>query len=140
MIFFSCKQKSAYPPEPKLTYNSLQPKILKAGSSNGYTLVSLGIVDGDGDIGFNTDNLYFHDSRDSTNQWIKMRIPEIPGDYSPGAGIKGSIEVIYLAAWLLLRPDTAHLHSDTLHWSIFMKDEAGHISDTVETEDLILVD
>ncbi|MBK7763631.1 MAG: hypothetical protein IPI46_09700 [Bacteroidetes bacterium] len=115
----------------------MQPKIVQAGSSNGGTIISFIIEDGDGDIGFNTKNLYLKDSRDSTE--IIMEIPEIPSDYGPNKGLKGTVTISYLSAWLLLRSDTAHINSDTLHWDIFIKDKAGHVSNTIQTEDLILV-
>lgn len=134
---FACNRKSLYSDVPKITYKSMQPKIIQAGSSSGGTLISFIIEDGDGDIGFNTKNLYLKDSRDSTQ--VIMKIPEIPSEYGPNNGIKGTITVSYLSAWLLLRSDTAHINSDTLHWDIFIKDEAGNVSNTIQTEDLILM-
>jgi hypothetical protein len=132
----SCNKKSSFPIEPKITYNSMSTQILKAGSSNGGTVISIYVEDGDGDIGSGTGNLYFKDSRDGST--IKMTIPTIPTEYSPDKGIKGMIEVGYLAALLTLRPDTNHLESDTLRWEIYLQDQAGHVSNTVVTDDLIL--
>ncbi len=122
---------------PKITYNSMMPQILKAGASTGGTTIAIYFQDGDGDIGFDTYNLYLKDSRDSSI--IKMKIPSIPAEYSPEKGLKGTITIDYLAALLTLRPDTAHIESDTLHWEIYLKDEAGNISNTIVTDDLLLL-
>ena len=67
-----------------------------------------------------------------------MKIPEIPSAYSPQNGIKGLITVDYLSALLTLRPDTAHINSDTLRWAIYIKDKAGHQSNTILTDSLYL--
>lgn len=136
LLSLSCSKKPKFSIVPKITYNSLQPQILQAGSSNGGTTISFYFEDGDGDIGFGTYNLYIKDSRDSSI--ALMKIPEIPSAYSPQNGIKGLITVDYLSALLTLRPDTAHINSDTLRWAIYIKDKAGHQSNTILTDSLYL--
>jgi len=133
---FSCS-KSRLSKTPKITYKSLFPRIVTAGASNERTTISFIIEDGDGDIGFKSNNIYMKDSRDSST--VVLQIPVIPTEYSPERGIKGTVVIDYLAALLILRPDTAHIESDTLHWEIFIKDEAGNMSNTIITEDLLLV-
>lgn len=132
----ACK-KSGLSDVPKITYISMTPQILVPGSSVGGTRVTLYFEDGDGDIGYGTENLFFKDSRDSSV--MPMMIPTIPGEYSPNKGLKGTITIDFLSALLLLRPDTAHINKDTLHWEIFMKDKAGHVSNTVTTDNLYLI-
>ena len=114
----------------------MQPQIIQAGASSGSTTVTLYFEDGDGDIGYGLYNLYLKDSRDSSI--VKMMIPTVPAEYAPEKGLKGFITFDYLAALLTMRPDTAHLHTDTLHWEIYMLDKAGNRSNTVNTDPLIL--
>jgi hypothetical protein len=137
VVLFSCKKKSKFSDVPKITYKSLQPQILQAGASKGGTTLSIYFEDGDGDIGFGMYNLFLKDSRDGTE--AKMKIPEVPADYAPKRGLSGVITVDYLAALLVLRPDTNHIHSDTLRWEIYMKDKAGNISNTIYSDSLYLV-
>ena len=131
-----CTKKSNLSEVPKITFKSLNPQVLRAGSSTDATLISFTFEDGDGDIGFGTRNLYLIDSRDSNE--VAMIIPTVPKEYSPDKGLKGTIEIIYLAAWLSLRPDTNHLTKDTMRWKIYMKDEAGHVSNEIYTDSLYL--
>ncbi len=136
VLILSCNKKSKFSVVPKITYKTLQPQILKAGASTGGTTLSIYFEDGDGDIGFGTYNLFLKDSRDGTI--AKMKIPTIPDAYSPEKGLKGLITVDYLAALLILRPDTAHFNSDTLRWEIYMKDQAGNLSNTIYSDSLYL--
>lgn len=136
LLVAGCTRKSTLSEVPKITFNSLNPQVLRAGSSTEATQISFTVEDGDGDIGFGTRNLYLVDSRDESE--VAMIIPTIPQEYQPQKGLKGTVEVIYLAAWLSLRPDTNHLTRDTLRWKIYIKDEAGHTSNTIYTDSLYL--
>ena len=136
LCFFSCTKKSEYSLTPKISYIEMQPKQLNVIPASGSTYITLSFSDGDGDIGFGTNNLYLKDSRDSTT--IVMEIPEIPGEYNPNLGLKGQFVIEYKAAWLSLRPDTAHLTKDTLQWEIYMVDKAGNKSNTINTDTLFL--
>ena len=135
IISFSCK-KATLDVTPKITYNSMYPQMIVAGATTGSASIAIHFSDGDGDIGFGTNNLFLKDSRDSST--VIFAIPEIPMEYSPNKGITGTILVNYPTALLSLRADTNHLHSDTLCWEIYMKDKAGHISNTIVTDSLIL--
>ena len=137
LFLLSCNRKASFSVIPKITYKSISSNLLIAGSSNQATTISIYVEDGDGDIGYETENLFFKDSRDSSI--TKLRIPVIPSEYSPNKGVKGTITVDYLAAWLTLRPDTNHISNDTLRWEIYLKDEAGNMSNTIFTDDIFLV-
>jgi hypothetical protein len=135
-LFSACHRNSGLSVVPKITYYSLQPKIIQAGASTGGTTISFGIQDGDGDIGFGKDNLYLKDSRDGS--MLIMKMPIIPAEYSPQRGLKATVTVDFLSAWLQLRPDTTHINRDTLQWEIYLVDEAGHKSNTMLTDTLYL--
>ena len=135
ILLLSCNKSTNVSKIPSISFRSLEPQSVKAGGDS-TVVVKINFEDGDGDIGFGTYNIYMKDSRDSSV--VLMKIPEIPSAYSPQNGIKGLITVDYLSALLTLRPDTAHINSDTLRWAIYIKDKAGHQSNTILTDSLYL--
>ncbi len=137
ILVISCSKETKYNNIPKISFLDLSHNLVKAG---GDTLVKIrfDFEDGDGNIGFGTDNLFLMDSR--SGDTIPFRIPEIPEKFNPKNGLKGVIVVEYPAALLLLRTDTAHLKRDTLTWAMFMKDEAKNASNVIVSTPLILVD
>jgi hypothetical protein len=137
LVVFSCNKETKYSNIPKISFLDLSRSIVKAGSDS-IINVRFKFEDGDGNIGFNTPKLIFIDSR--SGDTTPFTIPVIPTEQSPENGISGVIVIDYNAGFLLLRPDTAHLKRDTLHWNIFMKDEAKNESNLIRTSDLILVD
>jgi hypothetical protein len=135
LIAVSCNKKHKYDNIPKLTFSKLSQNSVQAGSDT-TLLISFLFEDGDGNIGFGTNNLFLKDSRDT--QWLPYTIPVIPEKFNPDNGLAGVMIVDYEAAFLLLRSDSLHLESDTLTWDIYMKDQAGNVSNTITTSPLIL--
>lgn len=135
IIAISCNKKTKYANIPKITFKDLSAKSVTAGSES-TVYISFLFEDGDGNIGFGTNNLFLKDSRDT--QWIPYMIPNIPDKFNPESGLKGILMVKYPAAFLLLRTDTLHAETDTLTWDIYMKDKAGNTSNTITTTPLIL--
>ncbi len=135
IIATSCNKKTKMANVPKLTFKELSTKTIQAGSE-GNVNISFLFEDGDGNIGFGTNNLFLKDSRDT--QLIPYTIPKIPDKFNPESGLKGVILVQFPAAFLLLRTDTLHLNTDTLTWDIYMKDQAGNVSNTITTTPLVL--
>ena len=131
----SCKKNANVSKIPSITFRSMEPQTVKAGSDT-TVLIKFNFEDGDGDIGFGTPNLFFRDSRDTI--WSPFLIPNIPDRFNPESGLKGIIQVEYEAAFLLLRNDSLHLNNDTLHWDIYMKDKAGNVSNIITTPELYL--
>lgn len=108
---------------------------IKAGDT-GMVRIFIEFEDGDGNIGFGTENLFLKDSRDT--MFVPFEIPEIDERYEPENGLKGIIQIDYESAFLLLRPDSVHTERDTLFWEIYMKDEAKNESNRILTDFLIL--
>lgn len=135
LLAISCNKKSSLPNQPKLTFKDLNRSSVQAGSTD---IVQINILfeDGDGNIGFGTNNLFLKDSRDTG--YIPYMIPQIPDKFDPESGLKGIIQINYEAAFLLLRTDSLHLLTDTLTWDIYMLDKAGNKSNTITTTPLIL--
>lgn len=110
--------------------------MVKAGSDTDI-VIRFDFEDGDGNIGFGKKNLVLRDSR--FNDTIPYEIPTIEERYNPENGLKGIIQVSYSAAFLFLRTDSIHAETDTMKWFIYMRDEAGNVSNTIQSTDLILV-
>ena len=136
LLLFSCNKKHSYSNTPKITFDRLSQNTTQAGSQD-IIYIRFLFEDGDGNIGFGTNNLFLKDSRDTVFQ--NYKIPDIPSKFNPEDGLKGSIQVSYEAAFLLLRSDSLHQESDTLTWDIYMKDQAGNESNTITTSPLILI-
>ena len=135
LFAISCNKKNKYPNVPKLIFSKLSHGSVQAGG-NETIVISFRFEDGDGNIGFGTENLFIRDNRDTL--WTPYIIPDIPEKFSPDNGLAGIMTIDYEAAFLLLRSDAAHTESDTLTWDIYMKDEAGNVSNTITTTPLIL--
>ena len=131
----SCNKKTKMANVPKLTFKAMDRSTVQAGSEEDVNISFL-FEDGDGNIGFGTNNLFFKDSRDTA--LIPYMIPNIPDKFNPESGLKGVILVQFPAAFLLLRTDTLHKESDTLTWDIYLKDQAGNMSNTITTTQLVL--
>lgn len=99
-------------------------------------LVTIDFEDGDGDIGFQKDNLYFVDTRDTDT--VQYVIPSIPDRFEPKRGLRGTLEVQVLGALLVIKDTANHPETDTLVWDIFLKDLAGNQSNVVQSKPLIL--
>lgn len=133
---YSCKKKNNYPITPEISYKGLTTNYVKAGGSDTVAIVMY-FTDGDGDIGMGTvNNITVEDSRDGSI--TKFAFPEIPTSLNPKNGVKGQFVVFYESAFLVTRTDTAHLATDTLHWRIYVTDLAGHQSNTITTDDVVL--
>mgnify|MGYP001176874269 CR=1 FL=1 len=135
LIGVSCNKKTKYDNIPKLTFKNLSQNTIQAGIDTSIYINFL-FEDGDGNIGFGTNNLFLRDNRDTV--WIPYNIPDIPDKFNPESGLNGIIQIDFAAAFLLLRTDTLHALTDTLTWDIYMKDKAGNISNTITTTPLIL--
>ena len=131
----SCNKETKYSNIPKLTYRGMDRFQIKAGDT-GMVRIFIEFEDGDGNIGFGTENLFLKDSRDTV--FVPFEIPAIDERYEPENGLKGIIQVDYESAFLLLRSDSAHAERDTLFWEIYMKDEAKNESNRILTDYLIL--
>lgn len=133
--FSSCNKLTKLSNIPKIKFNGFNANLIEAGSNQTLSIF-IGFEDGDGNIGFGTPNLFLRDSRDTI--FVPFTIPTIGSQYNPKDGLKGVFEILYPAAFLLTRSDSIHLDTDTLHWDIYMIDEAGNHSDTVQSSDLVL--
>lgn len=134
MGVLSCNKVTKYANTPKISFNSMSMYTMKEGKDTTLN-VFIEFEDGDGDISFGSENLFFIDTRDTDT--VAYTIPTIPDRFEPKRGLRGSFQVDVLGATLLFR-DTLHKDFDTLVWKVYMKDAANHMSNVIETAPLIL--
>lgn len=140
----SCVSRPDFPVEPVLEFISMDKNQMAQNSFNTDSIrVTFSFTDGDGDLGDRDSlNIFIRDNRD---QYIaaQYRLPELPPE-GAGRGVRGEITVtIYTTCCIYpdgTPPCEASLKypTDTLRYEIFMKDRAGHVSNTIETDPIIL--
>lgn len=135
LLLISCNKNNNKSNIPELEFIDLSETKIKAGD-NGNLYIRCSFKDKDGDIPFGSLNLFLRDSRDTV--WTPYLFPSNKDYVAPSNGLAGTILISYQKAFLLLRNDSLHMQSDTLHWDIYMKDKKGNVSNTVTTTSLIL--
>jgi len=141
----SCISRPDFPIEPVLEFVSMDKNQMVQNSFNTDSIrITFSFTDGDGDLGDQDSlNIFIRDNRD---QYIaaQYRLPELPPE-GASRGVRGEITVtIYTTCCIFpdgTPPCEASLQypTDTLQYEIFMKDRAGHISNTIKTDPIILL-
>jgi hypothetical protein len=142
-LFASCvKKPGSYPPEPQIYYQTMTPNVVNLKDTAAGVLIELKFTDGDGDIGRDqsqaVQSVFLRDSRDtstSVDYTFTHPFPFIGDDMRPeDGGLEGFI-TLKLGKGYFNISDSLHaaLGKDTLHWDIYIKDEAGHKSNVVST-------
>lgn len=141
----SCITRPDFPIEPKIEFLSMDRNQMVQNSFNTDSLrVTFSFTDGDGDLGdMDSLNIFIRDNRD---QFLasKYRLPELPAEGAK-RGIRGKITVtIYTTCCIF--PDgtppcdiSPNYQTDTLRYEIFIRDRAGNISNTIETDPIIIL-
>jgi len=143
----ACDKKPSdyFPVEPQIYYKSINKNIIDPTALEDTLKISLEFTDGDGDLGTDaqeqTLSIFLKDSRDtSASSVIKYPFPYIPPYMRPKNGsLQGSIN-INLGSENFSIKDSLHLalRADTLFFRIYVMDNAGHVSDTVNTDTIYL--
>ncbi len=151
-LFQFCVKPPNYPNEPIIEFTSLSKNVMRQSQLGPDSLVvTISFTDGDGDLGSqnNEPNIYILDGRDSFPK-DPYAIPyiELQG---AGNGISGTISFV-LPTTCCIYPDlngikfppcdtskNAPQNLDTVFYSIYIKDRAGHVSNTIETGPITLI-
>ena len=136
----ACSKPPIYDDVPTINFIKFSKDTIT--QFTGETSFVIGFTDGDGDLGSNDSgsNLFIMDNRN--NDIIEYRIPEIPKQ-GVSAAISGEIEVD--VANICCIPvdipipclEIADTYQSTT-FSIYIKDNAGNISNTTQTGPIIL--
>ena len=137
-----CKDETPLSTTPSISFVSLEPRTVKAASSEDTVFLTFRFADGDADLGVGADaagqyDVFLTDSRDSTVS--EYLFPDIADELrDPVKGMTGTATLIIQAA--LLRPrDSIHtVTGDTLRYEVYVKDRAGHESNRFTTPDIFL--
>jgi len=158
LLVFSCKKPVVLPPEPAIEFVSIRtidtidnPEL---GNPVVYNKVKFKLVDGDGDIGNEEDNdnsttlnnTFFKLLRKQNGLFQEYKIISLTGDTIP---IEYRIPVVPISGgqnktlnahvFILIEGiNLKKLPFDTLKYEIYVKDRAGNISNTIETEEVII--
>lgn len=112
---------------PQITFNGVNTTSIQQFS--GPLVFTIGYRDGDGDLGENVDgvvNLFIRDRRN--NLLYPFRVKSLSPSNGAVVSIQGTIEVEFAPVAL-----TDSVASQTAIFEIYMKDRAGHQSNTVES-------
>ena len=117
----------------------MHPDSVRAGFSEDTVYISFHLRDGDADLGNDPNgtnyDIYLIDSRDSSVTGYFF--PAISSSIEdPSKGLEGNC-ILKLQAAYIVPLDTAKLR-DTLHYSIYIQDNALHHSDTLVTPTLYI--
>lgn len=144
-VNWSCLKAPEYPDEPVIDFISLSKNVVKQSQFNeDSTYITFSFTDGDGDLGDNDSvNIFLTDQRTKINPTL-FKIPFL--SQSAGAkGISGEIKLrvyseccIYPNGETPCYPSTTY-PTDTLVYSIYIKDRAGHTSNIIYTPPIILL-
>lgn len=138
----ACQKSANNSPYPQISLISLTPDSLQAASSEDTAYILFKFFDGDGDLAvsqtvLNDSRFIVRDNRNGDS--LEYDLPSIdPSLVDPDKGVEGTTLVKIQAAFLSLRPDTAHTLRDTTTFTFRVIDNAGHESNSVTTPRLIL--
>lgn len=142
LLAFAACNRAKYSEIPSISFKALYPDSVRAGSSEDTAYLAFSVRDGDGDLGNQNVSgdydIFLTDSRD--NKVTGYFFPEIPsGVIDPKRGMEGDCFLALYAATLIPRQDSVHKHNgDTVHFEVYIKDQAGHESNRFTTPDLFI--
>ena len=145
VAFATCVRPPTYPIEPVITFNGMTKTLMRQGfGSEDSVYVALGFTDGDGDLGGisgkDSLNVFITDKRDNKPVEQTFRIPFVP-EAGAKNGISGEIKLLmFTTCCRSLEPcrPTPSRPIDTLVYEIYIKDRAGHKSNAVKTNPILL--
>jgi hypothetical protein len=142
---FSCAKAPDFPKEPIIEFVQISStSFFQATVQPDTIIIVFSFTDGDGDLGDNDNlNIFLTDSR-IPNTPQQFRMPFIPLE-GVGNGISGEVSM-KLATSCCIYPDLTppcqqniQFPSNTLYYSIQIKDRAGNLSNSIRTPDLTMI-
>jgi len=127
----SCKKTPVISAIPAITFDSIRPNPCIAYQDTVKIVISY--IDGDGDLGQDSasaKNMFVTDSRN--NVVSQFRIPQLTS--STGSAIQGNLNITLPPQYFINNADT----TETVTYSIYVIDRAGHQSNTVKTTPLVI--
>lgn len=123
----SCKGNGSFPSTPDLKFKSISPNQAEAGKDTMISIICT-FKDNEGDI---AGPVYFRQSNFPVFDSV-YTLPDLPEQPS----MQGNI-ILQLHSNDIIFPLSSG--RDTVTYLLYIKDKAGHISDTVETTPIVLI-
>jgi hypothetical protein len=150
LIISSCKRSERFSEIPAISFVSLEPNIVQAGSGEDTVFIVLRITDGDADLsGKDSAEVYLLDSRAADTPNINITdvsdtiiypFPAIPQNaIIPERGIEGYVQVKLNATLLLMRDTISTRTNDTLKFKMYVYDKKRNKSNELITPEIYLV-
>lgn len=145
IAFATCIRPPDYPVEPQIEFVGMTKTTMRQGfGTEDSVYITLSFTDGDGDLGGisgkDSLNVFITDKRNNKPVEQTFRIPFVP-EAGAKNGISGEIRfLMYTTCCLSLEPciATPVRPTDTLIYDIYIKDRAGHASNIIKTNPIIL--
>ena len=151
----SCYQEPEFSLVPEITYRSIEKEIRVdqfTGANKDSVIITLDFRDGDGDLGLNETEKAAAELRGDYNYVVRVfrKRRGVFQEFSPGIpysgyfpqlrtdGRLGPIEAVLSYSIDFPHPFTPR--RDSLKFEIYIKDLAGNVSNTVETDVIVLND
>ena len=137
VMFYAC-QKDTYTTNPQISIKSINSTTVSPGS---LLVFQLEFTDKEGDV---QDTLYIQKfsrvcpGQTGVQKDLKYKVP----DFSPTSNLKGIFEVT--CSYNINVPGTLQMigcgtKTDTAYFKFWLKDKANNISDTITTENIVLL-
>ena len=134
MLLVSCsKETEEISTTPEITFETISPGTVKEFADS--VVIQLTYTDGDGDLGENgsgIENAFITDSRN--NLMYTFRIRQLAPD-NANVIIRGKLNIVVPAVALVNTTST----SETATFEVYIKDRAGHQSNTITTSSVTVV-
>jgi hypothetical protein len=129
MFFWSCKKSGTFPSTPQITLESVGPTLLHLGDS---MTIFLSFRDGQADI---LDSVFFReDNTTRYNGFLSKAIPSFPTKTNE----QGDLIITLNYITDIGQPTNPNGDPDTSAFTIFIKDQGGISSDTIQTPPIII--
>jgi hypothetical protein len=149
IVWSACISPPDYPIEPVITYIGISKKVMNQKSiGSDSLLISFSYTDGDGDLGSmdTSFNIRMIDERDGS---LKPFNTPVVNQQGAGNGISGDITILFsnsntcctyeFPGGIKVACEQVPIQRDTLRFRISLKDRAGHESNQIVTDPLILI-
>jgi hypothetical protein len=134
--FASCKKNSTSK-VPQISFMQLTPDTTQQGSAFDTVSILFNLTDAASNL--SSGYIYYQDSRFDTG-FIQDILPSVSiSGLNPAQSISGTCTYYMLSANILVRPDSIHQKlGDTLHYEIYITDNAGNASNHITTSNLYI--
>jgi hypothetical protein len=121
---------------PHIALKSFGPQQIRTIDT---AVLTFSLVDGDADLGADDGkDIFVKDRRFESIGFVPYTFPAIVDDIKdPKKGLEGEC-IFAFPALIYPRTDTAHAHSDTTSFEVYIVDRAGNKSNIITTPDIIV--